>query len=192
MLPLKGFFVFRLLILRNVDARRPGVSTGLFRGTFFVSAATHGVFAPALVLGPLVGQLPDLARLLHVPEGREGLDQDLSLHLAFVLLARGVTEGKVEEHATRGSHRAADAECTGEDNRGDAGFFKGSGDQSDRLMADGSDRHQQCDVGALIPHLFDDLRSEFFLDASRGIDPTHEGDRIRRKAPQSLFGNQAT
>lgn len=191
MLPLKGFFVFRVLVLRNVDARCPGVTVGLSRGTFLFSAATHRTFAPALVLGPLVGQLLDLARLLHVLKGREGLGQDLSLHLVFVFLACGVTEGKVEEYAARGSHRAADTECTGENNRGDPGFFKGSGDQSDRLMADGSDRHQQGDVGALVTHLFHDLRCEFFLHASRGIDPTHEGDRVRRKAPQSLFGNQA-
>ena len=62
---------------------------------------------------------------------------------------------------------AADAERTRQGDRGDPGFFQLSGNQSDRLMADGSDRYKKRDIGALIPDFLDDLRRELFFHSTR-------------------------
>jgi hypothetical protein len=111
-------------------------------------------------------------------EGSQGVLDQSFLHFGFVLLARGVAQGKVDEGCPGRSHRARDGEGARHTERGNSGFFELPGDQSDRLMADGSDGNQQRDIGPLVDNAFHQGGREFLAYLARRVDSTHKREGL--------------
>ena len=156
MLPLECLFVSGILVLWNVHARGAHVVVRTRRRICF-STASHGMGTPALVFGPAERHLNDLTRCLDSLKGGKRCKKDFLLEDGLVLFSGCVPEWEIKKEAARSPHRTRDAECAGQANGGDSFFFQGSSDQSDRLMADRSDRDKEGDVGSLIAQLLHDF-----------------------------------
>ena len=92
----------------------------------------------------------------------------------------GVAERQIDEHRSWRVGRGGDGAGRGEPDGGEPCSFEVACDQTDRLVADGSNRHQQDDVGFLGQALFNDAGHGLGFHAADGVDPAHEGE--------SLFG----
>ena len=72
----------------------------------------------------------------------------------------------------------------------DSGFFEVACDQTDRLVADRSDRDQQRDVDFLIEQLARDRRGQLIAHLARGVDASHEGQSVGRQLADLAVGSE--
>ncbi len=73
----------------------------------------------------------------------------------------GATERVIHEHGPGNTDRLGNRQSRGEAHGGNTTRFELTCDQTDRLMADGSNRHKQCNVAALLDDPSNELRREF-------------------------------
>ena len=124
--------------------------------------------------GPLLGERPD-DRLIGglLDESERGLD-DLSLCRTIVGWPARVAERVVQECRPRRVRRRRDRpgrrQAGGDETLG----FEMAGDQTNCLVADRSNRHQEDDVGRQLPQFLGERGDEFFVDTTLRVDPAHE------------------
>ena len=73
-----------------------------------------------------------------------------------------------------------------------ASRFDVPGDQSDGLMADGSDRDEQHGIDVFGQQALQELRRQFLLDTPGRVDAAHEGVGVGCQSADHAFTHQAS
>lgn len=108
---------------------------------------------PRLVLAPRAGPSHDHARLARRRKHVESRIHNVGLVVGVIRLTGGSSEGIVNEQRPWRTDACGDGQGAGEDHGGDAGGFEVAGDQTDRLMAHGSNGHQEDRIALLLGNL---------------------------------------
>ena len=129
--------------------------------------------APGLVVAPAKAEIDQFPRFGQRREGIDGGANDRRLIGPIVRLARSVAQGIVDEGGARRVCGADDVIGARHAEGRQTGRFQVSGNQTNGLVADGSQRDQQGDIDRLLAEGVFERRRQFVAHAALRINSAH-------------------